>query len=151
MKMRILSAIPLMLLVGCGPKGTPPASPVNNTTMVTSPTVTGCTLTIQKGGKVINNPAEADIRGAVEALDDSEVGPRLLISLNGGAGQIELSGTPRYGFAFDYREGPAKDGATIYASKKTDYPAETAVKVLVAYRNGAPDWKTMVEWDKLKM
>jgi len=40
----------------------------------------------------------------------------------------------------------------ICASRKTDYSTETAIRVLVAYRNGAPDWQTMVvEWKKPKM
>ena len=148
--MKISGLIPLLLLLGCSPKDAPPRSTLNANTSTPANTMS-CTLKIWKGEKTIPNPTEADIRAAVTALDNSEIGPRLLLSLHGGAGQIELSGTPRDGFGLDYREGAVSEGGYIYASKRTDYSAETAIKVLVAYRNGAPDWKTMAEWDKLKM
>lgn len=148
--MKISGLIPLLLLLGCSPKDAPPRSTLT-AKAATAANPTSCTLKIWKGEKTTPNPTEADIRAAVAALDNSEIGPRLLLSLEGGAGQMELSGAPRDGFGLDYREGAASEEACIYASKRTDFSTETITKVLLAYRNGAADWKTMVEWNKLKM
>lgn len=116
----------------------------------TTPSTTGCTLKIWEHERIIPDPTEADIRAAVTALDDSAMGPRLRLSMDGGANEINLSGTPG-DFGFDYHEGVVHAGNYFYGSKRTDYSVETAIKLLVAYRNDAPDWKGMMEWQKLKM
>jgi hypothetical protein len=120
----------------------PPAMPASNTLT--------CTLKIWESGKIIPAPTETDIRAAVMALDDSEMGPRLRLSMDGDTNRMELSGTPG-DFGFDYHEEAVQAEGYFYASRRTDYSTETAIKVLVAYRNGTPDWQTMVEWKKLKM
>jgi hypothetical protein len=109
-----------------------------------------CTLKIWENERIIPDPTEADIRAAVTALDDSEMGPRLRLGMNGHSDEMDLSGTPG-DFGFNYHDGVVHARGYFYASKRTDYSVETAIKLLVAYRNGVPDWKTMVEWQKLKM
>ncbi len=98
--MKVLSIVPLLLLLACSPQEAPPT-----TTLKAQPPPS--VLILWNGNKLINNPTEADIRAAVTALDDSELGPRLRLSLNGNATRIELSGSPRAGFGLDYREGVA--------------------------------------------
>lgn len=120
----------------------PPAMPASN--------LLTCTLKIWQSGRIIPAPTEADIHAAVAALDDSEMGPRLRLSMGGDANRMELSGTPG-DFGFDYHAEALEAEGCFYASRGTNYSAETAIKALVAYRNGAPDWQTMVEWKKLRM
>ncbi len=142
--MKALSIVPLLLLLGCSPpKEAPPPS-------TTNPKPPPSVLLLWKENKLINNPTEADVRAAVAALDDSEIGPRLRLSLNGNATRIELSGSPQGGFGLDYREGAAQKRRAVYASAKTDLSAETVTQVLVAARNGAPDWKKLLEWTRIK-
>ena len=108
---------------------------------------TGYTLKFWKNEKIIRNPTEADIRAAVTALDNSEDGPRLVLSTAGNTNELQVSGTPKGGFSFDYHEGVG-DNYPLYLSKKSDHSAETAIKLLVAYMKGTDDWKKMVEWKK---
>lgn len=108
---------------------------------------TGYTLKLWKNEKIIRNPTEADIRVAVTALDNSEDGPRLVLSTAGNTNELQVSGTPKGGFSFDYHEGVG-DNYPLYLSKKSDHSAETAIKLLVAYMKGTDDWKKMVEWKK---
>jgi hypothetical protein len=110
-----------------------------------------CTLKLWQNEEIIPNPTEADIRAAVLALNASELGPRLRLSMDGDGSQIQLSGTPRDGFALDFRERGADEEGYFYASRRCNYPADAAIEVLVAYRNGTADWSTMVEWKKLRL
>ena len=127
------------------PSSTAQVSPVTSTNTV------NCALKIYKTGQLIDQPTEADLRTAVAALDDSELGPRLALSFDGGTNGMYVTGTPRYGFGLEYHEGVVSDGDHGYASKKTDLSAETVTKVLLAYRSHAPNWKAIVEWEKLEM
>jgi hypothetical protein len=81
------------------------------------------------------------------------MGPRLVLRMNAHGSQIQLTGTPQDGFAFEYRERSADAEGCFYSSKRYDYPPEAAIKVLSAYRNGAlaVDWAGMVEWKKLRL
>ena len=125
---------------------TPPQGP-----SATASADLSCTLKLWENGKLIPNPTEADIRAAVSALDDSALGPRLLLSINGNGSQIQLSGAPPGDFALDYRERGADEAGYFYASRRCDYSTDAAIKILLAYRNGTADWATMVEWEKLRL
>lgn len=78
--------------------------------------------------KVIHNPTEADIKAAVTALNNSDDGPRLVLSTPGNANELQVSGTPKDGFSFDYHEGLG-DNYPLYVSKKSDYSADTVIKL----------------------
>jgi hypothetical protein len=117
----------------------------------TASTDLSCTLKLWKNGRIIPNPTEADIRAEVLALDDSVFGPRLRLSMNGNGSQIELSGTPQDGFALDYRERSTDETGYFYASRRCDYPADVAIRILIAYRNSVADWATMAEWKRLRL
>jgi hypothetical protein len=110
-----------------------------------------CTMKLWETGKDMPNPTEADIWAAVTGLEDSQAGPRLRLTMNWDGSQIELIGTPHHGFALDYREGGAREGDYFYSSRRCDYSADDAIKVLIAYRNGKADWSAMVQWKKLRL
>jgi hypothetical protein len=105
------------------------------------------TLKLWKNEKLICNPTEADIKAAVTARDNSEEGPRLVFSTPGNTNELQVSGTPKAGFSFDYHEGLG-DSYPSYGSKKHDHSAETTIKLLAAYMKGADDWKKLVEGKK---
>ncbi len=117
----------------------------------TASTDLSCTLKLWKNDQILPNPTEVDIRAAVTALSNDEMGPRLLLRMDGCGSQIQLTGTPQDGFAFEYRERSADAEGYFYSSKKHDYPPEMAVKVLTAYRSGVADWATLVAWKKLRL
>jgi hypothetical protein len=131
------------------PSDFPPASqpPAAMTVANTS----GFTLKLWAPERIIANPTEAAIRSALEALDESEMGPRLLLSINGGANRLQLTGNPRDGFGFDYFEGTVGEGDHFYTSKRYDHSIDEAMKVLLGFLSGTADWRAMVEWKKLKM
>lgn len=105
------------------------------------------TLKLWKNEKLIPHPTEADIRAAVTGLDNSEDGPRLILSTTGNTNELQVSGTPKDGFSFDYHEGLG-DNYPIYVSAKTDYKADTVIKLFDAYLKGGDDWKKLIEWKK---
>jgi hypothetical protein len=130
---------------------TPDAVVIPPPIATTASTDLSCTLKLWKNEKVLHNPTEADIRAAVTALSNDEMGPRLLLKMDGCGSQIQLTGTPQDGFAFEYRERSADAEGCFYSSERYDYPTEMAIKVLSAYRSGVADWATMVVWKKLRL
>ena len=125
---------------------TPPPGPE-----MTTSTDLSCTLKLWENERIIPNPTEADIRAAVLALDDSQLGPRLLLSMDGNGSQIQLTGAPPDGFGLEYRERAADEAGYFYSSRRYDYSPDAAIKVLIAYRNSVADWATMVEWKRLRL
>jgi hypothetical protein len=115
-----------------------PSAPINTMTY---------TLKLWSNEKLIHNPTEADIKAAVTGLNSSDDGPRLVLSTAGNTNELQVSGSPKGGFSFDYHEGLG-DNYPLYVSKKSDYSADAVIKLFDAYLKGGSDWKSQVEWQK---
>ncbi len=104
-------------------------------------------FTLDDKHKPIYNPTEADIRAAMQTPVSDDIGGifQIIPEETGETLQIELSGTKGH-FSFDYCPNANPDGKDCIFSKRDNLSFEEALKVLVAFRNGSPDWKKLVEW-----
>ena len=92
------------------------------------------------GKKVVSNPTDADIRKTVASLrDDAE--PGFLILRKDAGNMIQVTCVAKDSFAIQTQEGDEKH--QYQASKNVS--AEAAIKLLLAYRTGNPDWKKLAE------
>ena len=99
------------------------------------------TLTFTDSQKKITNPTEADIRAAFNTKVRDDLGSVFDIASGSDALQLELMAKGRFAFTYVGAE-------DSYASKRENFSAEEALKVMLAYRNGSPDWKSLVELKK---
>ena len=106
-------------------------------------------FTVDDKHKPITNPTETDIRAAMQTPVSDDMGPIFQIYPDGikETLQIELSGKKGH-FSFDYCPNTNSDGNDCVFSKRDNLSFEEALKVMLAYRNGSPDWKKLVEWKK---
>jgi hypothetical protein len=136
--MKIRHIIPLLLLAGVFTAGA-------QTTNTPPPTKTmNYKLTNLQNSKVISNPTEADISAVVASLHDDD-GGILTLDPEGvdSSMQIDLVEKGRFHFT-------CQDGKTTYILKEGhECSAEVAIKILVSFRNGTQDWKTLTVWKEV--
>jgi hypothetical protein len=133
--MKIRHIIPLLLLagvftIGAQTTNTPPSTNAMN-----------YKLTDLQNGKVIFNPTEADIRAVVASLHEDDGGILTLDSESADSSmQIDLVEKGRFHFC-------CQDGKTTCIQEEGhECSTEVSIKILVAFRNGTKDWKTLTEW-----
>jgi len=118
----------------------------NKTITSTHPKIMNYKLVNLQNNKVIPNPTDADIRATVHSLHD-DFGPVLALETTGEEQPLQMDEIEKGSFGFN-----CKDGDTGYFVKKGhECSAEVAIKIIISYRDGTADWKTMTEWDKLKL
>lgn len=97
------------------------------------------------GTKATHNPTEADIRKAMDSLrGDAE--PGFLILHKDAGNVIQATCLAKDSFTIQSQEG---DEQHQYQATK-NLSADSTTKLLLAYRKGDPDWKTLVDWKELK-
>lgn len=130
----ILAVVSLALACGCNKQ---PGSNAPGKTL-------SCTLEVG-GEKKIPNPSEADIRGAVMAMDTRKGGAFLVITVTE-LTYIQTSGDHRLGFELEFQE---RDVQHHYRTKRR-LNTEEVVKVLAAYATGQGEWKQTADWTPIK-
>jgi hypothetical protein len=102
-------------------------------------------LTNLENKKVVLNPTDVDIQAMVASLHEDDGGVLNLDSdASGSLMQIDSYAMGRFHFI-------CQDGKTTYFQKVGhECTSEVAVKILIAYRNGTKDWKTLSEWDEIR-
>jgi hypothetical protein len=118
----------------------------DNTITATHAKIMNYKLVNLQNNKVIPNPTDADIRAAVASIHD-DFGPVLALETTGEEQPLQMDEIAKGSFGFN-----CKDGDMGYFVKKGhECSAEAAIKIIISYRDGTADWKTMTEWDKLKL
>jgi hypothetical protein len=142
----LLSIVVIAAFTGCGRRTTTTTATMN------------CTLDIC-GHKKIQNPTESDLRQAVFALDTKKEDAFLILGPTDMT-YIQATGDQKVGFVLEYQDTDAKHH---YRAKRRglypvdrgwprcDLTADEIVKALVSYSTGADDWKTMAEWELIKL
>jgi hypothetical protein len=102
-------------------------------------------LTNLENKKVVLDPTDADIQAMVTSLHEDDGG---VLNLDSDASeslmQIDSYAMGRFHFI-------CQDGKTTYFQKKGyECTSEVAIKILIAYRNGTKDWKTLSEWNEIR-
>ncbi|HZQ48260.1 MAG TPA: protein kinase [Verrucomicrobiae bacterium] len=93
------------------------------------------------GTKAMHNPTEADIRKAVASLrGDAE--PGFLILHKDAGNMIQATCLAKDSFTVQSQEGDEQH--QFQATKNLS--ADTTTKLLLAFRNGDPDWKKFADW-----
>jgi hypothetical protein len=140
MKLALILTTCLTLgLVELAARGGPP-SPGTAPATAPAPGAAAWVL-VDSNNREVRNPAEQDIRTAVMALDNEKLDFVFLRADEGHMLQVDWD--KKDSLRFTYQDG---DEQHQYQSKHA-YPAATAVKLLLAYRSGAKDWKKMVDWE----
>ena len=93
------------------------------------------------GTKAVHNPTEADIRKAVASLR-ADAEPGFLILHKDQTHALQVTCVAHDSFTIQSLEG---DEQHQYQASK-NFPAEATTKMLLAYRNGDPDWKKLADW-----
>jgi hypothetical protein len=98
-------------------------------------------LTNLQNNKVIDNPTETDIRAVVASLHDDD-GGILTLDPDGADSSMQIDQVEKGRFHFN-----CQDGKTTYIQKEGhECSSEVAIKILISFRNGTKDWKTLTEW-----
>jgi hypothetical protein len=138
--MKIQHIIPLLLLAG----GITVGAQTTNTTSNTK--TMSYTLRNMQNDKTIPNPTDEDICAAMASLKD-DFGPALVLETSAGDQPLSMDEVEKGKFGFT-----CQDGKVTYMSKEGhECSTDVAIKILIAYRDGKPDWKTMGDWKQLKM
>ncbi|EEF58027.1 serine/threonine-protein kinase [Pedosphaera parvula] len=96
------------------------------------------------GTKAIQNPTEANIRKAVASLrGDAE--PGFLILHKDAENMLQATCLAKDSFTIQLQEG----GEQHQYQATKNLSADTTTKLLLAYRNGDPDWKMFADWKPL--
>jgi hypothetical protein len=135
--MKMHRIIPLLLLVG--------TCVVSAQTTNTTPHTKTMSYTLKnlQNDKAISNPTDADIRATVTSLKD-DFGPALALETNSGDQPLSMDEIDKGKFGFT-----CMDGKTTYFTKEGhECSAEVAIKIIISYRDGTSDWKTLAEWKK---
>jgi len=94
------------------------------------------------GWHTVPDPNEAQIRAAIQELDDCE---GFLILGADDLTSIQSSGDSRVGFDLEYQEGSVD---RHYRARRCDFDAETIIAKFAAYAAGEDSWKSGLEWEK---
>jgi hypothetical protein len=138
--MKILHIIPLLLLAG----GITVGAQTTNTPPHTK--TMSYTLRNLQNDKAIPNPTDADIKATVASLKD-DFGPVLALEIGADDQPLSMDEIAKGKFGFS-----CVDGKTAYFTKEGhECSAEVAIKIIISYRDGTPDWKTLGEWKQGKM
>jgi len=130
--MKMQNIIPLLLLAGGITVGA-------QTTNTPTPTKSmSYSLYYQDSGKTVTNPAAADIRTAIAALDGDNT---VSFLLSKGNKVLQINWESKGQMSFQYQ----LDGGKSYFHTSKHYPADIVEKVLVAFMNGTDDWQKLVE------
>jgi len=116
-----------------------------NTTTTTRTKHMNYTLVNLQNNKKIPNPTDADVRAVVISLKD-DFGPVLELNTPGVEQPLQMDKIEKALFGFT-----CTDGDMVYTTKNgRECSTEVAIKIIISYRDGTADWKTMSEWDHLK-
>lgn len=103
------------------------------------------TLVNLQNHKKIPNPTDADIRAVITSLKD-DYGPVLELETPGVEQPLQMDKIDKGLFGFTCR-----DGDLAYTTKNGhECSTEAAIKLIISYRDGTADWKTMSQWNHFK-
>ena len=99
------------------------------------------------GKKRIVDPTDQDIRDCLAAFDDYTVdrGEAFLVLGPTDMTYIQTSGDKENGFDVEYQEG---DTEHHYRAARADFGLDEVARMLLAFRDGNPDWKNMAQWER---
>jgi hypothetical protein len=96
------------------------------------------------GERRVPGPTDAQIREAVNSLNACTTYAFLILDRDA-RHSMEVSGDAREGFEIEHYEGGS--GRRYHAAG--DFGAEQVVAVLIAYRDSAPGWREMAQWEEV--
>lgn len=96
------------------------------------------------GERRIPGPTDAQIRAAVASLDACTTYAFLILDRDA-RHSMEISGDAREGFEVEHYEGGS--GQRYRASG--DFGAEQVITLLIAYRDAAPGWRELAQWEEV--
>lgn len=136
--------IPLLLLAACCAVSAQTTNSNTNTPAKIKSMNYTLTFVLENNQKKIPNPTEADIRAAMHTPVSDDVGGIFYIGEDGTDDLLQIEANGKGHFNLSYV--PSADGKGSLFSKRDNFTFEEALKILLAYRNGDPGWKKLLEW-----
>jgi hypothetical protein len=139
--MKIHHIIPLLLLaggitVGAQTTNTPPHTRAMSYTLIYDEPV-----------KTVKNPTEADIRAALNTRVSGDFGPVFRIEADGTEELLQVVMMDKNVFSFNYFPNAKEQ----WGSKRENFGRDEALKIVLAFGSGSPDWKKSAEWTHQKL
>lgn len=102
------------------------------------------------GERQIANPTDADIRAVLESFTPKSAkrGEAFVVLSSSDLTYMQCSGEKVQGFDLEYQEGSTD---AHFRARRNDFTLDEIVSRLIAYRDGKPDWKSAVEWERLEL
>ncbi len=96
------------------------------------------------GDRTIDNPSDSEIRRTLETLGTQP--DSYIILEQDQMTYLQAAGDPATGFVLEYQEGSTD---RHFQSRKTDLPLDVVAEAFSQYRQGIPDWRVRIEFEKL--